>query len=73
MKEERVSLKDMLDARERRALEQERLACKCGLPVISFTMNIPGEIKVGPDIEWGYERGKREIMDLLGRLRSTTV
>lgn len=62
-----VVLQDMLDAREKRAWEQQRIlhAFKCTL--ISFTLNIPGSIKFFPLAEKTFEEGKRLILDQLKR------
>ena len=43
-----VSLKDMLDAREHRQEVQRMLLSEHHLPVISFTLNIVGPVKVFP-------------------------
>ncbi len=71
--EGRALLPDMLKARERRACEQAELIKKHGLAVISFSMNIPGEIKTGRDIEWGYEKGKNSILAVLNGCHATIV
>ena len=46
-----VSVEDMAGAREQRAKRQEELISEFGLPVISFTMNIPGPVKYSGAIE----------------------
>ena len=60
-----VELAQMLEARERRALRQQALFQQYGLPLVSFTMNIPGPIKNSPLIRRGFRLG-REL--LLGQL-----
>ena len=60
-----VSLPEMLDARERRALRQQALLCDYGLPLISFTMNIAGPVKDTPLIRQGFQIGLRNLEQLL--------
>lgn len=52
-----VTLAQMLEARESRAMEQQRLLEKYGKPVICFTMNIPGPVKDTPLIRRGFQYG----------------
>ena len=54
-----VTLQEVLDARDRRAEEQRRLLALHGLPVLSFTMNIPGPVKDSPLIRRGFDEGLR--------------
>ena len=54
-----VTLQEMLDARDRRAEAQSRLLSELALPVISFTMNIPGPVKNSPLIRRGFDEGLR--------------
>ena len=56
-----VSLPEMLDARERRALRQQVLLRDYGSPLISFTMNIAGPIKDTPLIRRGFQIGLRDL------------
>ena len=58
---EEVTLTDMLDARERRAFLQSRLLKEYNLPLICFTLNIPGPVKVLPKVPQAYEQGCRLI------------
>ena len=44
---EPVELAEMLDARERRVRTQRELLQKYRMPIICFTMNIPGQYKTG--------------------------
>lgn len=52
-----VSLDDMLYARERRQMIQQSLIQKYNLPLISFTLNIVGPLKVFPLVIKTYEEG----------------
>lgn len=56
-----VVLHEMLDARDRRAEAQRRLLAERGLPLISFTMNIPGPVKNSRVIRRGFDEGLRLI------------
>ena len=53
-----VTLMEMLEARERRAGRQRALLERFGKPMISFTMNIAGPVKNGPEIARGFDLGK---------------
>lgn len=52
-----VVLEQMLAAREARSMRQFTLNRKYGLPIISFSMNIPGPIKDSPLIRRGFLAG----------------
>jgi len=52
-----VTLAQMLEARENRALEQQRLLQKYGKPIVCFSMNIPGPVKDTPLIRRGFQYG----------------
>lgn len=52
-----VTLTQMMEARERRAQCQRRLTARYGLPLVSFTLNIPGPVKRNPLIERAYRYG----------------
>ena len=54
-----VSLREMLDARERRAEKQRELLEDSGQTLVCFTMNIPGPVKNSPLIARGYCLGRR--------------
>ena len=43
----KVSLEDVLEARDRRQEKRRELALKYRLPVVVLTLNIPGETKRG--------------------------
>lgn len=62
-----ISLQEVLDARERRAFNQQRLLQQFGNPVLSFTMNIPGPVKDSPLIRRGFDEGLRLLKDALER------
>ena len=52
-----VSLTDVLNAREARAHQQERMLREYGCPIVSFTMNIAGPVKNTPLIQRGFQAG----------------
>ena len=56
-----VTLPEMLEARDRRAEAQRRLLAQRGLPLISFTMNIPGPVKNSPLYRRGFDEGLRQL------------
>lgn len=60
-----VALPDMLEARERRVRIQEQLLAARGLPLISFTMNIPGPVKLLPHVEAAFEDGLKAVEQAL--------
>lgn len=62
---EEVSLEEVLNAREERVLIQNKLIQKYNLPVISFTMNIPGPIKTNKDIRKIFDYGKVKLLEKL--------
>ena len=62
-----VTLQEVLDARDRRAEEQRRLLALHGLPVLSFTMNIPGPVKDSPLIRRGFQMGREALLGELKR------
>ena len=57
-----VSLLEMLDARERRVHHQQELQAKYHTPLVCFTMNIAGPVKISPLIRRGFARG-RELLE----------
>jgi len=61
-----VTLQQVLDAREQRHEAQQLLLSEFKLPVLSFTMNIAGEVKNSPLIELAFDHGAGSITDLLG-------
>lgn len=56
-----VTLQEMLSARDDRVLRQERLLKAHHLPLISFTMNIAGSIKMDEDIRRAFAEGEKWI------------
>lgn len=56
-----VSLEEMLDARERRADRQRIMLERNGGCVISFTINIPGPVKINPFIQKTFHEGLDQI------------
>ena len=52
-----VVLEQMLAAREARSMRQFELNREYGLPIISFSMNIPGPVKDSPLIRRGFQVG----------------
>ena len=52
-----VSLHDILNAREARAIRQQELLRQYGCPLICFTMNIAGPVKCSPLILRGFREG----------------
>ena len=69
-----VTLPEMLDARDRRAEAQRRLLAERGLPLVSFTMNIPGPVKNNPLYRRGFDEGLRlleQSLDTAGIARAS--
>ena len=65
-KTEIITLQQILDAREYRHNVQQRLLSEFHRPILSFTMNIAGEIKQTLLIEFAFDYGIQSILDLLG-------
>ncbi len=68
-----VTLEEMLSARERRARIQEELLAKYGKPLVSFTMNIPGEYKYDALIEFAFRAGLQRLTEAAGEPAAQTV
>ena len=64
----RVSIQDVLAARDERAARQQRFLGAYAVPVISFTMNIAGEIKYTPEIERAFREGLQLVRRQLERM-----
>ena len=62
---EEVTLQQILDAREARAAEQQRLLALYGLPLVCFCMNIAGPVKDTPLIRRGFEEGLKRLNEAL--------
>lgn len=60
-----ASLQDILDAREQRAAKQKALLNQFRLPLLCFTMNIPGPEKCSRDIVTGFYLGNWLLKDAL--------
>ncbi len=67
-----VSRVDMLRARENRAAKQNALLEK-GQCIISFTMIIPGAIKISNLIKQGFDTGKNMIAEKLVKNKIDTI
>ena len=52
-----VSMAKILDARENRVQIQQEMLQKSPSCLLSFTLNIPGPVKVFPYTKWTYEVG----------------
>ncbi len=52
---EKITLQDMLDVRENRAAEKNKLLKRLGAPVVSVTINVPGPDKNLPGIRELFE------------------
>lgn len=67
--EHHVTLTEMLDTRERRAFRQQELLARYQMPMVCFTMNIPGPVKNNPLIRQGFELGKQYLKEQLDSLK----
>lgn len=56
-----VTLMQILEARDRRVQKQKQLLDKYGKTLICFTMNIPGPVKVTPQIDAAFRYGNSLI------------
>lgn len=65
IKGESVALPEMLDAREQRQFIQQQLISEYKLPLISFTLNIAGPVKVFPLSIQTYNEGILRIKQQL--------
>ena len=68
-----VSLIQMLDAREKRALYQKRLIAGHKKPLICFTMNVAGPIKNSLLIRRGFQAGLNDLKLQLKRINAAVV
>lgn len=57
----KATLMQMLDIRELRAMQQQNMLKRNGGCVISFTLNIPGPIKLNPLIQKSFDEGLYQI------------
>lgn len=60
-----VSLMQVLTARERRVNRQKELLAQFGKPLLCFTMNIAGPVKISPLIRRGFQAGCEALEDRL--------
>ncbi len=60
-----VTLEQVLEARERRALRQQALLARYRLPLVSFSMNIAGPVKNTQLIRRGFRLGRRTLLEHL--------
>ena len=60
-----VSLMQVLTARERRVKRQKELLEQYGKPLLCFTMNIAGPVKISPLIRGGFQAGCEALEDRL--------
>lgn len=56
-----ATLMQILDNREARVRRQEEILAAFGVPLLSFTMNIAGPVKVSPLIQRGFREGLRQL------------
>lgn len=70
---QKVTLEEMLTARERRVFLQNSLIEIYHTPVISFTLNIPGPVKVFDRIPETFEEGCEQIRRALNRAEIVLV
>ncbi|MCI6965705.1 citrate lyase holo-[acyl-carrier protein] synthase [bacterium] len=61
----KITLDEMLSARERRAEKQRALTERFARPIVCFTMNIAGEVKRTPLTELVFFEGVRRIEDAM--------
>ena len=69
MQLKRVEIMDILSARDERAEKQRSMLAKYSRPLISFTMNIAGSIKLDEEILRAYREGKKLIENVLDKNR----
>lgn len=60
-----VRIDEILVCREKRVFIQNEMIKKYNLPIISFTMNIPGPIKTNNEIKKAFVIGKNLILEKL--------
>lgn len=60
-----ITLNEILQAREDRALLQRKLLQEFANPLICFTMNIAGPVKTSPLIQWGFQTGLDSLLAAL--------
>ncbi len=70
---QKVTLAQMLDARERRAYRQKELIAEYGKPLLCFTMNIAGPVKNSNLIRQGFRAGVKDFLSQMERLKATVL
>ena len=68
-----AELPDMLNARERRVWVQEKLLSEYPGVLVSFTLNIPGPVKVLPHVPEAFEFAFQEIISVLKKAGITIL
>jgi len=68
-----VTLEQLLDAREYRAARQKELIEKYNHPLVSFTINIPGPVKITPESTILFLEGCKTLVNKLKEAGSTMV
>lgn len=68
-----ITLSEMLDAREARALRQRELLETYRRPLVSFTLNIPGPVKDSPLIRRGFALGCERLDGALAKAGVTVL
>lgn len=64
-----VRLEEVLEAREQRVQAQQALLDAYGKPVISFTLNIAGPVKVDAWSQYAFDEGRERILGGLDSMR----
>ncbi len=59
-----ITLEQVLDNREVRAARQREWVSAHSLPIVSFTINMPGDVKLNKISQIGFEVGLREIYQI---------
>ncbi len=62
-----ITLSQILDAREARASKQKQLLSRFQKPLICFTMNIAGPVKLTPEIAKGFSFGSGQLLARLAK------
>lgn len=65
MNEQEITLEQLLEGRDERAAFQKELMERYGLPLVSFTVNMPGKIKLCERSERIHQSGVAVIRDAL--------
>lgn len=68
-----VSMSEILDARENRVKIQQEMLQKSPLCLLSFTLNIPGPVKIFPYAKWTYQVGISIILNGISLFNGTIL